>query len=290
MNLRASERSVQELRQALSQTHRRTVDNLDGGLRAARHILGEIKSEIARRREHLRRTEEELAACRALLEAHCSDQLRRRNAARVAMETAERVLRSATRRVDALNSQSIVLRANCDEITIGGQKFLRNLSEQIAGYATVGLPSTRGVAKEPATGSVVTSSMDSLESPPGLPEGIFLVPLFAIDTSDSAIRGRSDFRKGYTPEDLDWAFDAFEQVVLPSMAAGNGVSLLRDRDAASGLSGTRSYSMTFSQFTNLGDAIRLTRQHDGSFKVANGYHRLWIAQRTGRSYVPARIT
>ncbi|MBK9697485.1 MAG: hypothetical protein IPO80_08910 [Propionibacteriaceae bacterium] len=115
------------------------------------------------------------------------------------------------------------------------------------------------------------------------------MPLNLIDQSASTVHGPADFKKGYSPDDLAWAFDAFQQVVLPALAAGEGRDYFHTLDQRAGLQGTRSYSMTYSQLIGAGDAIRLNPQPNGTYAIANGQHRVWVAAQYGVLHIPARI-
>lgn len=131
----------------------------------------------------------------------------------------------------------------------------------------------------------ITVGSTGCEPVPGA-DGVYFVPLSSIDSSDRRI-DPSSFTKGYTPADLAWAFHALEEVVLPTLATGRGIDYLRERDFAEGRHGTRSYADTYSGFLG-GDAIRLDRDAN-RFRVANGYHRIWVASQMGLRVVPARL-
>lgn len=118
-------------------------------------------------------------------------------------------------------------------------------------------------------------------------DGVKLVPLSEIDTSDRAI-GPEDFEKGYSPADLTWAYHALNEVVLPAVDRGESIDYFQNRDAAEGLSGTRSYTDTYLGFLGHDNAIRLNRAGN-TYQVANGYHRIWVARRMGLDAVPARV-
>ena len=119
---------------------------------------------------------------------------------------------------------------------------------------------------------------------PGLPADFLMVKLSAIDDSDSKIVGAQDFGKGYSPDDLKWAHDAFIDVVLPTLSQGGTIDDLRARDMAEQRMGVRSYADTYYGF--LGDsAIKVN--HNGT--VANGYHRVWVARQMGLDSVPVKI-
>ncbi|RKR76284.1 hypothetical protein [Frondihabitans australicus] len=119
-----------------------------------------------------------------------------------------------------------------------------------------------------------------------LPEGFAMVSLADID-DNGRVTGPESFGKGYSPRDLEWAHEAFLEVVLPTLRAGGGIDDLRLRDANEGKVGTRSFSDTFGGF--LGDsAIRLTPIGD-RWEITNGAHRIWVARHMGLESIPARI-
>ena len=114
-----------------------------------------------------------------------------------------------------------------------------------------------------------------------------MVPLALIDDSDSRVRGAQDFGKGYSPADLEWAHEAFVNVIVPGLAQGLSLDDFRARDQRENRMGTRSYADTYSGF--FGDS-RITLNANGSgFTVANGYHRLWTARAMGLDAIPAKV-
>jgi hypothetical protein len=142
-----------------------------------------------------------------------------------------------------------------------------------------------------AGGGGAASSATPLAIPPSFSAPVAIssvkhVELSAIDTSDREISA-ADFQKGYSPDDLKWAYHALHEVVMPGVAAGRGRDYFTRRDAAEGRQGTRSYSDTFGGFFG-DDAIRLERRGD-KYVVTNGYHRIWIAKQMGLQSVPARV-
>jgi hypothetical protein len=122
-----------------------------------------------------------------------------------------------------------------------------------------------------------------------LPEGWAMVPLSRIDTSKSGVTGPGDFTKGYSTQDLEWAYGALNEVVLPGLAEGRDPDYFAQLDAGEGRLGARSYSDTYQGFLGGDDTIKLDARPDGTYDVTNGYHRLWVAQRMGLSSVPARV-
>ncbi len=125
--------------------------------------------------------------------------------------------------------------------------------------------------------------------PPGIPDGYSLVPLALIDDSDSRVGGPEDFKMDCSPEDLEWGFTALQQVVLPALARGKSLDYFRDRDTRDGLMGNRSYSDTYTGFFGASEAPRFTRQVNGTFRIANGFHRVWVARRLGLDSVPGQV-
>lgn len=128
-----------------------------------------------------------------------------------------------------------------------------------------------------------------LPHPKGAPEGAVLVPLSAIDDSDSRVTGPNDFKMDCSPEDLEWGFEALRNVVLPALALNLGADYFSEKDAREGLYGSRSYSDTYSGFFGTNEAPRFRMTPQGTLQVANGYHRVWVARRRGLDAIPGRI-
>jgi hypothetical protein len=149
---------------------------------------------------------------------------------------------------------------------------------------TIGGGPASGVGHLGASGQ----SRDATWVPAGAPPGFAMVPLSLIDDSDSNVHRPEAFGKGYSPEDLAWAFGALHEVVLPAMAKGLGRDHFAELDQQCGYMGVHSYSDTYLGFFSLDDAITLDRTA-GGYRVANGYHRLWVARRAGLHEVPAYI-
>jgi hypothetical protein len=124
---------------------------------------------------------------------------------------------------------------------------------------------------------------------PGLPPGFAMVPVELIDQAENPISGPEDFGKGYSIEDLEHAFTLLEGQVLPSLADGVDPSAFSAADQAGGAYGTRSLADTYAGFFG-GDAIRLELRPDGRYGITNGRHRIFVASRYGRSFVPARLS
>jgi hypothetical protein len=120
---------------------------------------------------------------------------------------------------------------------------------------------------------------------------VHVVPLDLVDMDTCDISGPQDFGKGYTPEDLAWAFQALDDVVLPGLADGLTADDFRELDRRERRQGTRSYSDTLSNFltADSSEPIRLSMQDNGLFNIENGRHRVWVAQQLGRTTIPARV-
>ncbi|MEZ2188631.1 hypothetical protein [Corynebacterium sp. CCM 9204] len=125
-----------------------------------------------------------------------------------------------------------------------------------------------------------------------LPVGFTLVAVSEIDQSENPIVGPQDFGKGYSIEDLSRAFDLLERYVLPGMDRGWGKEEFKNIDEKLEMSGCRSLSDTYSGFfdEHAGNYIRLEARSDGKYGIINGRHRIYVAEKTGRTVVPAKIS
>lgn len=128
----------------------------------------------------------------------------------------------------------------------------------------------------------------SLYQPVGFPPGIVMVPLSLIDESESTVHGPSDFRKGVSPADLEWALEKFFSVIVPGVADGATIDDFRVRDQREGRIGTRSYADTYDCFFG-GDKI-LLEPNGATFRVLNGNHRIWVAKNMGLDAAPAEVS
>ena len=54
--------------------------------------------------------------------------------------------------------------------------------------------------------------------------------------------------------------------------------------------GTHSYNECFHGFFHHDEAITLEARSDGRYRVANGYHRIFVARTAGRNAVPAKVS
>jgi hypothetical protein len=133
------------------------------------------------------------------------------------------------------------------------------------------------------------SAVAGIHRLPGMPSGSAMIPVGLIDQTEAPINGSQDFGKGYSIEDLDYAFELFESQILPGLASGANAATFSAQDHANRVFGTRSLSDTFSGFFGH-DAIKLDPLPGGTFHIANGRHRVYVASLYGRQYVPAFIS
>jgi len=274
----------------------RVQDRVERSAAEARHAAAEvirrISTELALRRQELADAQEALRQCQASPYANCSGEYARVRRAEEAVRKAEAALRAAETTRNDMNAR---LSARTSQIArqVGqGRQFLDARLRELGEYTAIGAGGTftSGTSgKVSSAGTASVSGGAALLRPAGLPAGFAMVPLSLIDNSSNRVTGPQDFRKGYSPQDLAWAFQAFRDVVLPGLAVGATADTFRQRDQSAGLQGTHSYSMTHSQFLGKGDAIRLNRQPDGTYQIANGQHRIWVAQQYGFTHVPAWI-
>lgn len=258
-------------------------------MNAVTRTLATVDAAVALRQARVQQCERALDACQrserddcsaeaaALAEARrrLSDALTARGIARQATTDFESRSRAGLRRLETVEAE--------------GQRYLGFKLDKV-NAANAGGAAGRGAAA--ALGALAVGSVASgglgVHSLPGLPAGFAMVPVDLIDQSENPIGGAHDFGKGYSIEDLDYAFDLLESQVLPGLASGSTASSFAAADQANGSHGTRSLSDTFSGFFG-GDAIRLELRPDGTYAITNGRHRIFVASRFGRPYVPARI-
>lgn len=282
-DLQASESILRELRSAVDACIVRASAADDQARSAGNQVQSEIAEELARRQEALRNAEAQLTACEREPDWSCAVERRRVAEAtarvRAALAAGERADRAMAEHASASSQAADEREAAAGDARTLLDHFARGLRDYSAMAAALG-----GLA----VGGGSVGGGGGVSAPGAMPTGHEVVHLAAIDTSDSGVHGRADFGKGYSPEDLAWAFEALDKVVLPHVEAGRGREFFASLDQQQGLVGTRSYSDTYAGFFGH-DAIRLHPRPDGTFEVANGYHRVWVAQRLGRSTVLARV-
>lgn len=288
LDLRADEATLDALALALSDAGRRGADAFDDGARAAAQTIRVIEGEIASRRAVLDELVAALQRCEQDPEGDCSGLRHQVAVARDRLERAAQARRRAVDASDRFGSWSQRVGAARDEAVRSGEALIRRYRDGLRDYVAL-TASVAGGSSGGGGGGGGMSGGGGSGWAPGFPAGWELVPVSAINTADSRISGPADFGKGYSPEDLTWAYGALDRVILPGLANGQGAADFAALDAQQGLSGTRSFSMTYSGFFGGNDAVKLSAQGDGTFTVTNGYHRIWLAQRLGRSSIPARV-
>jgi hypothetical protein len=242
------------------------------GLAVARAARDEAGQAIARRGAELQIAVERLERCQQQPDANCSGPAAAVALARRRLEAAQAAQRMIDKATEGFRRAQHDALARVEAAVQEGRGLIARMSGDLEGYLAGG-----GASRAPSAGA-----------PAALPDGWEMVPLERIDTSGSGVTGAESFGKGYSPADLAWAYDALEHVILPGLANGQGPDDFAARDQAEGRVGTRSYSDTYSGFF-ADSAIRLEPRADGSFGVANGYHRIWVAQQLGLGAVPGRV-
>jgi hypothetical protein len=271
--------AIGELRTALDAFLRDATGAVAEAARAAERTLAEIDQELNARRAELSRLQAALDACRRDEQADCSGIERAVSHAAQRLELAAQACRLATQAIARFTPRRARFERECRSLVSEGGGLLMRQSGDLTRYLSAGAGSGGSAGFGGGPGTAATASM---------PAGWAMVPLSAIDTSDSRVEGDASFGKGYSPADLAWAFEALHEVVLPAMALGHGAGYFQQRDEGEGRLGARSYSDTYSGF--FGDSsIKLERRADGTFAVANGYHRIWVATRLGLHAVPGRV-
>jgi hypothetical protein len=256
----------------------------------ASRVIAQIAGELASRRQELTRAQEALRQCQASKRSSCTAEHAQVRRAETRVQVAQAALDAAQATQQDMNARLGTRAARISRQVSQGRQFLGVRLQELANYTALGSAGvTSSGRRSAAPGSASASAGAGLRHPAGLPAGFAMVPLSLIDQSSNAVTGSQDFGKGYSPQDLAWALQAFNDVVLPGLAAGATADTFRQRDAAARFQGTHSYSMTHSQFLSAGDAICLNRLPDGRYSIANGQHRIWVAGQYGFTHVPAWI-
>ncbi|WP_141485147.1 hypothetical protein [Rhodococcus sp. WS3] len=216
--------------------------------------------------------------CRRAAHEHAEAEL----AVRIAEEALLRFRTNAAR----LARQSIEITEKLDQHLMRKLEGIRGIKVQATSVPLNSAPQV-GI-----TAPALNSSLphDSIYIAPGMKPNYAMVPISLIDVTHSTVRSIEDFKKGYSVQDLDAAFEALFTVVIPAIANGADANYFAEIDRRTGAVGTRSLSMTYNNFLdNHSEAIRLERDGSGRLTVGNGQHRIWVAAHTGRSHVPALI-
>ncbi len=274
--------------------------------RGADAVGEEIRKELGRRIRRLDDTERELRRCDAETEWMVVGELRSRvRAAGLAVDSARSALSAYTAARARLDEASSRWRFDVEASNIEVQQRLADIARDLDVYQRFALATTGHAAGAPSLGRIAVGRVSraalssgstglstrqrSSDTPVGFPAGYTMVPIAQIDLSASPVRGPSNFKADTAPSDLEWALVALHDVVLPAMARGKDLEYFRDRDNREGLVGNRSYADTYVGFFTPGEALRFRLEPTGTYSVANGYHRIWAAQRAGLMEIPGQV-
>lgn len=279
--------------QALQLALRSTVARVHGEHRtstdALTRTLATMDAAVATRQARVQQCERALEACQNSKRGDCRAEAAALAEARRRLSDALTARGIARQAATDFGSRSRACLKRLETVESEGQRYLSFKLDKV-NAVNAGRAGGRGAAS--ALGGLGVGSAASgglgVHTVPGLPAGFVMVPVDLIDQTENPIGGAHDFGKGYSIEDLDYAFDLLESQVLPGLAGGATPSSFAAADQANGSHGTRSLSDTFSGFFG-GDAIRLERRPDGTYAITNGRHRIFVASRFGRPSVPARI-
>lgn len=117
-------------------------------------------------------------------------------------------------------------------------------------------------------------------------KGMQDVPVYKIDISDSPVKGVDDFKK-VPHSEMVRGFHTLETEVHPAVEKGARNDDFRAMDQRRGLEYPQGSQKIYESFYGQ-DAIRLEKMGD-SYKVINGYHRLYVANELKIPTVPARV-
>ncbi|CCH73003.1 hypothetical protein BN11_2230008 [Nostocoides australiense Ben110] len=282
--------TLRALQLTLKATLAKATDVHRSTLHEMRQVLSAIDGAVKVRQAKVLQCEIALQACQRGDRSDCSVEAGALAEAQRRLAAALSAKRKASQAASTFESRSRASLKRLEGIQAEGQRYLSFKLDKVIAVNAGGLGSSSAPA---SAGSMLTSVPGvgglGTHSVPGLPHGFTMVPVADIDQTENPIHGPQDFSKGYSIEDLDYAFDLLESQVLPGLASGSTSSSFAAADQANGSFGTRSLSDTFSGFFG-GDAIRLELRPDGSYSITNGRHRVFVASQFGRHYVPARVT
>lgn len=280
--LRALQLSLKATLAKVIEAHRSTLHEM-------RRVLSIIDGAVKVRQAKVRQCENALHACQHSDRSDCSFEAAALAQAQRRLADAQAAQRQASQAASAFESRSRASLKRLEGIQAEGQRYLSFKLDKVNAVDAGGTGSASAAS---SSGSMPSGGSGAgglgAHSVPGLPHGFTMVPVAEIDQTENPINGPQDFGKGYSIEDLDYAFDLLENQVLPQLASGSTASSFAATDQANGSYGTRSLSDTFSGFFG-GDAIRLELRPDGSYAITNGRHRVFVASQFGRQYVPARV-
>lgn len=281
--------TLRALQLALKSTFDRVQAEHSAALSAAKRILVTVDAAVVLRQARVNQCQTALEACRNSEREDCSIEAAALAEAQRRLVAALNARRLASQATSDYESQARAALKRLESLQAEGHRYLAFKLDKVAAVDAGGSGGTSSVSG-PGSVSVGTAfaAGPGVHSVPGLPTGFMMVPVELIDQSENPIGGPQDFGKGYSIEDLDYAFDLLSSQVLPGLANGSSPSSFAATDNANGSYGTRSLSDTYSGFFG-GDAIRLELRPDGTYSITNGRHRIFVASRFGRQHVPARI-
>ncbi|GAB2736883.1 hypothetical protein GCM10027090_05300 [Sinomonas soli] len=282
-------RTLRALQLALKSTTDRVQAEHRAALNAARRTLATVEVAVRLRQTRVQQCKAALEACRISERDDCSIEAAALAEAQHRLAAARSARKLATQAIADYESQARASLKRVESFQAEGHRYLAFKLDKVSAVnagGPGGMGSVSGPGYAPA-GSAASGSL-GVHLVPGLPAGFMMVPVDLIDQTENPIGGPRDFGKGYSIEDLDYAFDLLTTQVLPGLAAGLNPSSFATTDQANGSHGVRSLSDTYSGFFG-GDAIRLELRPDGTYGITNGRHRIFVAGRFGRQHVPARI-
>jgi hypothetical protein len=135
-------------------------------------------------------------------------------------------------------------------------------------------------------GEQVSQATEKINKGEWVDTGIHDVPISKIDVSDSPVKGSEDFKK-VSHSEMVKGFHTLESEVHPAVEKGSVTDHFRSMDERKGLDYSRGTQKVYESFYGQ-ESIRLEKIGD-SYKVINGYHRLYVANELKLSTVPARV-
>jgi hypothetical protein len=311
------------LRPQLKQYRQQATDLARATASSIAKVTQHADDVVLQRRRELKRAQDALESCRAQEGADCSgyyrqvqlceQALQRAIQGRELIEQASATFRHAQSRHETAVDQTIVaaekIVRSADERTIGYQKSSGySPSVTMVSAAAIGggggstdsaLASAGAAAgpfggggrsSDPAPAATSWRDLPGVNVPAHFPEGFALIPVGLI-ANDNPVIGPHEFDAGQNLADLSWSSEALLDVVMPAVSkVSTAQTYLAERDAREGLSGSRSYTATYSGFFSPSTAIRLRPLDNGTFDLINGRHRLWLISHAGAEHVPALIS
>lgn len=265
----------------------------EGVVRETDRVLTRIRAAVTMRQSVVERCRRSLDSCLRSDRESCAAERAALEVAIRRLDAARRALAMATQATADHQATARSIRKKMFTTQGQGLAFLSKKLDKVAAATGAGGSTTSlgAIALGAAARLPGGGATSAVEAPAGLPAGCTLVPLDLIDQNEVPIAGPQDFEKGYSIEDLAYAWDLLDQRVLPALAAGDEPGSFADLDLAAGVMGTRSLADTYSGFldTRSGNVIKLEQRPDGTYSIVNGRHRIYVAGLTGRTVVPAFV-